>query len=76
MTDEQYQKAVEIVQKAMEPKVEKMIAVLNKTLKQHGVQAGVELKWFFEEIKNEKEIEVDSSERVSSTRRKRGLFGL
>lgn len=56
--DEKFAKARTLVDGVVEPKVKEVVAALNKTLEKYNVRAGVELQWFFEEVKDEKALEV------------------
>lgn len=48
-------KVIKLVDRAIEPRVRKMIDELNKVLAADGVEAGVELQWFFKKV-DKKEV--------------------
>ncbi len=62
--EENYQKAAAFVTKQVEPRIKKLVDLVNEHFAKEGIRAGVEVKWFFDQIEVKKEetnVKVKSS---------------
>lgn len=57
ISDDNFKKAARFVDASLEPKIRDMIEAANNVLNPKGIRIGAEIKWFFDEIKTEKESE-------------------
>ncbi len=66
ISDEKLTKAKALVDSTVEPRIIEILDTLNVVLGKHGIRAGVEMTWLFDEIgepaKPQKEIHEDEDD--------------
>ncbi len=50
ITDDKLKYAIKVVEAEIEPRIKKLITTLNETFAKHGIRAGAELQWVFDEV--------------------------
>jgi hypothetical protein len=61
LTEAEYNATIGLISKSIEPKIEEIVATLNKILKRQGIRVGCELKWFLDSTKREKNVKPKNS---------------